>query len=548
MATNMPGGLDTFANPAATDLLTGHAAKHDNIQDAMVAVQRIVVGPTHKNVIGDYGADPNGSVDSTTAINNALASKHIVHFPPGGYKTTSTLFPQPNTHVSGVWGGYVGMNPALFNGSIIKWAGPTNTPMVSFNNVQHVKWDGVGLDGGTISGAEGFRIDSNNTPRSSDITLDNLWLARMGNPVAGTAGWGVRIAPSGTGTQYQNDRVKIGGGWIEACDVAIQISSSNACDCTTIGGDQALTIDNYNRGIVIDACGQMTIDSVTWGAMARVPQRTVASCVTTAGSKTVTVPDGSLIDLDVGASFKHPNVPTFYIIAKVLSSTSAELNRAAGITSGTASATITRGGYGIVLTNFWNNLTIRNCQSESAAYGGAGTAPGFGLRILPTAGGGMPPITMQGNIWGVSNLLSQQSTIVSIGETFAFDYMLDKDYASVFALGHQWMANATYTPNFQKTSTGVYSMGVQAMPIVGTTAGGPFQILAGAPDGLLTLGTTSGNGLTLGQAGQYPTFGGKTGVRSVPMAAIATPTSDTVGTKVAIDALRQVLIDLGITS
>ena len=43
MATNFPTSLDTFVNPASTDTLDSatvpHAAQHDNINDAVLAVE-----------------------------------------------------------------------------------------------------------------------------------------------------------------------------------------------------------------------------------------------------------------------------------------------------------------------------------------------------------------------------------------------------------------------------------------------------------------------------------------------------------------------------
>lgn len=39
MSTNFPASLDTLANPAATDGLTGHASQHANANDAIEALQ-----------------------------------------------------------------------------------------------------------------------------------------------------------------------------------------------------------------------------------------------------------------------------------------------------------------------------------------------------------------------------------------------------------------------------------------------------------------------------------------------------------------------------
>lgn len=43
MTTSFPGALDTFTNPVATDALNSstvpHAAQHDNINDAVLAIE-----------------------------------------------------------------------------------------------------------------------------------------------------------------------------------------------------------------------------------------------------------------------------------------------------------------------------------------------------------------------------------------------------------------------------------------------------------------------------------------------------------------------------
>ena len=39
----------------------------------------------------DFGADPTGVNDSSTAFNNAIAAAHHVHFPAGNYKLSSTI-------------------------------------------------------------------------------------------------------------------------------------------------------------------------------------------------------------------------------------------------------------------------------------------------------------------------------------------------------------------------------------------------------------------------------------------------------------------------
>jgi hypothetical protein len=71
MSTNYPGALDSFVNPTATDTLDSatvpHAAQHDNINDAMAAVQVTL------------GVNPQGGsatvVARLTAIENSVSGK-----------------------------------------------------------------------------------------------------------------------------------------------------------------------------------------------------------------------------------------------------------------------------------------------------------------------------------------------------------------------------------------------------------------------------------------------------------------------------------------
>jgi hypothetical protein len=59
MATNYPSTLDSFTNPTATDTLDSatvpHAAQHDNINDAVVAIET------------ELGTLPKGSFTSVKA-------------------------------------------------------------------------------------------------------------------------------------------------------------------------------------------------------------------------------------------------------------------------------------------------------------------------------------------------------------------------------------------------------------------------------------------------------------------------------------------------
>ena len=89
MASNYPSGLDTFTNPAGTDNLAagiGHAAQHDNINDAVRAVE-VELGTTPKGSDASVAArlarfDANGFV---TPIRTS-----------GGYFDTATNYTLTN--------------------------------------------------------------------------------------------------------------------------------------------------------------------------------------------------------------------------------------------------------------------------------------------------------------------------------------------------------------------------------------------------------------------------------------------------------------------
>jgi len=94
MATNYPGAVDSFVNPTATDTLDSatvpHAAQHDNINDAMSAVQVTL------------GVNPQGSsatvVARLTALDSTVAGKAPLASPAlTGTPTVPTAAVDTNT-------------------------------------------------------------------------------------------------------------------------------------------------------------------------------------------------------------------------------------------------------------------------------------------------------------------------------------------------------------------------------------------------------------------------------------------------------------------
>lgn len=99
MSTNFPASLDTSTELPSnrtnnTAQLDRHPSDHNNLADAVVAIEKPIVGPFVYNVKG-YGAAGDGSTDDTSDIQSAIDAAEAVggtvYFPHGTYKITSAL-------------------------------------------------------------------------------------------------------------------------------------------------------------------------------------------------------------------------------------------------------------------------------------------------------------------------------------------------------------------------------------------------------------------------------------------------------------------------
>lgn len=119
------------------------------------------------NVV-DYGADPTGVSDSTSAIQAALTAGagKVVYFPPGVYKVSSTLTPQASTHIMGA-----GSTPSSSVASSTKILfTSTNTPLFNVN------------------------VDK--------VIIENMQLSQSGTAVSGN--YGIIVGTSAVSGRYDN--------------------------------------------------------------------------------------------------------------------------------------------------------------------------------------------------------------------------------------------------------------------------------------------------------------------------------------------------------
>lgn len=148
----------TIAIPAATPSAGGYMSANDKKKLNLHIY----------DVVADYGADPTGSTDSTTAINNAIAAASvagfagaqgagIVWFPGGRYKTSSTIV--VTAHNIKLWG--PGGGSSLDFGAYYLGMGAALVPNAAFKALQVLPVQTNGVSGVTNTGFEirGLGVD-----------------------------------------------------------------------------------------------------------------------------------------------------------------------------------------------------------------------------------------------------------------------------------------------------------------------------------------------------------------------------------------------------
>lgn len=147
-------------------MATSHPNHHNNIADSIIALSKVIVGPTVYNVKG-YGAAGDGTTADTSAIQSAInaansAGGGVVFFPEGTY-ISGTLTLYSKVHL-------VGSGPTA---TTLKLANSTNAALIQGDGF-------VALSAGdTTGGISDFSI--------RDMTLD-------GNKANnGTTGYGLRV-------------------------------------------------------------------------------------------------------------------------------------------------------------------------------------------------------------------------------------------------------------------------------------------------------------------------------------------------------------------
>ncbi len=140
-----------------------------------------------KNVI-DYGADPTGVADSTTAFNNAFAAGPVV-VPFGKYLVSNISVPARGYIRGNAPLGYVGDSPSGTSSKPVLMASAgAGAPIFNMTNAHYATIEGLYLFGngfGSVGGARGIGSGGNG-PTVRDCTIDSF-----------DFGYGDNTSPSG---------------------------------------------------------------------------------------------------------------------------------------------------------------------------------------------------------------------------------------------------------------------------------------------------------------------------------------------------------------
>lgn len=139
----------------------------------------MISGAAH-NVL-DFGADPTGVADSTTAINAALVLRGAVYIPPGTYKTTSALTIYGDTELFGAGPGVSIIKGSGFtSGNLLQDSSQVTTTDVNLNIIlRDFEIDCNSYAVGTSSGVVFTRV--------GNLLIDNIYVHDCGGT---TLKWG----------------------------------------------------------------------------------------------------------------------------------------------------------------------------------------------------------------------------------------------------------------------------------------------------------------------------------------------------------------------
>lgn len=199
--------------------------------------------------VTNFGADPTGVADSTSAINTALAyardnNKRNILI-EGVFKISGSIIPNSTFFV--MYGGS--------RGTTLRWAGSAGGVMLDMTGCNFFELTNINLDGDGIAGT-GLLLDTNLAPGIASTTMKGTYIHKLF--VTGCTDYSIRIAPAlGVLTDPDVAGITYDTCWLEGAKRAIEINGNNALihsfRTCTVGGTEYNWYINEGQAEIYDA-------------------------------------------------------------------------------------------------------------------------------------------------------------------------------------------------------------------------------------------------------------------------------------------------------
>jgi len=402
MSTNYPGALDSFVNPTATDTLDSatvpHAAQHDNINDAMSAVQvTLGVNPQggsatvvarltaiESSVSGKAANNQTFYIGTTsTAINRSSASQTLNGVSIDGNAATATsattagnlsgtqtakfVYAAPNgADGTASFRALVASDIPTLNQDTTGNAGTVTNGV--YKNAANTFTTGTQIIATGADGTVGLKVQRNSATQSADIVQvtqsdGTTVLAKIaangaittasGVTASGTITTSGNITTTGSGSITSATNVTAAG-FTSTGTYAVLLGSAGSTGgnlvFATTGGTQSLIAATgatgsqtlpSTAGTLLNSASAIDVSKITTGTT--LPSNIVTSSLTAVGTITSGTWNATAIDISKGGTghiYGSPLVAKSFLTANVIKANNTDVIPEAVFRTGTASSTI----------------------------------------------------------------------------------------------------------------------------------------------------------------------------------------------------------------
>jgi hypothetical protein len=240
-----PGDSSSYAgaspSPARLGGVTTEVPSSQGVADALIMIRQPGLS------VQMWGARGDGVTDDTAAIQAALdaarptrsapaagISGARLYFPPGEYLISDTL--SVYRWAGLIEGAGVGASPSYAtspgNGSVLRWTGASDRPMVKLKDSRHVKISNLRLEGNDASQPtyliECNNLTADNQGHNSNLVFDGLYLGTFSWSSQGTDKGAAAGGIGWTGDNGNNDQFVVRDCFIRGCGTGLYVPNSQS--------------------------------------------------------------------------------------------------------------------------------------------------------------------------------------------------------------------------------------------------------------------------------------------------------------------------------